>query len=197
MTELVRPFRGVSAEDRRAERRRRLIDACLDVVLSEGVAGTTVDRVCAEAGLTKRYLYEGFANLDALLLAAADRMFDEIQERIRTAAEDVPSRKARIRAAVSTLIAALSGDPRFARLYVECPGHPVLMKRREQAITTFTGFVAEVVLPDDTPVDSQRLLGTRVLVAGATDLVTSWLAGSIEADEADIVAALERLGSAL
>lgn len=197
MTELVRPFRGVSAEDRMAERRTRLKEACLAVVLAEGVSGTTVDRVCAEASLTKRYFYESFTNLDELLLAIAGDMFDGIRDQIRAVTENADTRSERTHLAVTTLIATLSNDPRLARLYVECPGHPVLMQRREQAIAAFTTFVATAVLPEDGPVDAQRLLGTRVLVAGTTDLVTSWLAGNIEADQSDIIAVLERMALSL
>lgn len=197
MTELVRPWRGVSAEDRQAERRERLLDACLDVVGTGGVANATVDRVCAEARLTKRYFYESFADLDALLLATADTLFDELRDQMQTTIAELPEGNARTHAVVTILIDALSGDRRRARLYVESPGHPVLRLRREQAIAAFTEFVATAVLPAAPPqiTPERRMLATRLLVAGTTDLVTSWLAGDIAADRDAIIEAIEQIGA--
>ena len=73
-----RSFRGVSPEDRRAERHQRLIDGVLDVVAAEGTINVTVDKVCAASRLTKRYFYEAFGDLDSLLLAAADQLFERL-----------------------------------------------------------------------------------------------------------------------
>jgi AcrR family transcriptional regulator len=200
VSNVVRPYRGVSADERRADRRRRLVEACLDVVRSEGVSGTTVDRVCTQAKLTKRYFYEGFVDLDALLLATADELFAGLRAQMEDDVARHPPGPARTHAVVTTLIDSLADDPRLARLYVECPGHPVLRRRREEAIASFTEFVAVQVLalPEPgQPVAAGRLLATRVLVAGTTDLVTSWLSGAIDADRQSVTTAIEQLGQAV
>jgi AcrR family transcriptional regulator len=152
----------------------------------------TVDRVCADAKLTKRYFYESFPDLDALLLAATDGLLAAMRERMDAAVSDISDLTERRHAIVTILIDVLAEDPRRARLYVESPGHPALRIRREQAIVAFTDFVA-AVLPDPTP-HPGRLLAIRLLVAGTTDLVTSWLAGDIDADRAAIIETIERLG---
>jgi len=199
MTELVRPWRGVSAEERTAERRRRLQESCLNVVGADGVAATTVDRVCADAKLTKRYFYESFTDLDALLLAAIEDLMVTLREEMEVAVAALPDASERTRAAVAILIDTLAEDPRRARLYVECPGHPALRLYREQAVASFTDFVATQVFPPaEDPTDAhRRLLATRLLVAGTTDLVTSWLAGDITADRDTIISTIERLGAAV
>src|SRR6202035_2219353 len=69
-----RPYRGVSATDRRQQRRQRLIDAGLQLFGTLGVAGVGIVDVCAEAGLTKRYFYENFASIDTL----ADAVFEYV-----------------------------------------------------------------------------------------------------------------------
>lgn len=197
MTTVVRPYKGVSAEERRADRRARLIQACLEVVATDGILGTSAERVCAQAQLTKRYFYESFPDRDALLLAAADEMFATLRERMEQELTPNHSRRERTHAMLTVLIDTLSGDPRLARLYVESPGNPVLQARREQAITSFTEFAATAVLTEDgaTP-DAGRLLATRVLTAGITDVITSWLAGTLDADRDVIIETLERLASA-
>ena len=77
---VTRRYRGVSAADRTQARRARLTEAFLDVVLEEGALNATVDKVCGAAGLTKRYFYENFNDLDQLMLAAADEMFGALYD---------------------------------------------------------------------------------------------------------------------
>lgn len=52
--------------------RRRLLDAALMVIRSKGYSATTVDDVCAAAGLTKGSFFHHFESKEALALAAAD-----------------------------------------------------------------------------------------------------------------------------
>src|ERR1700685_3533754 len=74
VTPAPRPYRGVSATDRRDQRRQRLIDAGLQLFGTRGVAAVGIVDVCAEAGLTKRYFYENFASIDKL----ADAVFEHV-----------------------------------------------------------------------------------------------------------------------
>jgi hypothetical protein len=50
--------------------------------------------------------------------------------------------------------------------------------------------------PTTSTSDEQRLLATRLIVAGTTDLATSWLAGDLPGDRDAIVETIERLGGA-
>jgi AcrR family transcriptional regulator len=61
-----RSFRGVSADQRRDERRARLVLAAIKLFGTHGFHRTTVRDVCLEAKLTERYFYESFTNLAAL-----------------------------------------------------------------------------------------------------------------------------------
>lgn len=196
MTTVVRPYKGVSAPERRAERRERLVEALLDVVGAAGVLGVTVDKVCAAAGLTKRYFYESFADLDALMLAAADTLFERLYARMSEAAAAHSDEVDRVRAVVTEVIGDLAADPRGARLYVESPGHPVLRARREQAVDTFTQFVDDHVL-ERLGEDGRTDLRIRLIVAGATDVITGFLAGTIETDQAEVVEAVVSTAIAL
>ena len=66
------PFRGISADDRRGQRRNRLVVAAFEIAGSQGAGALGVGRVCSEAGLTKRYFYESFASLAELQSAVVD-----------------------------------------------------------------------------------------------------------------------------
>ncbi len=196
MAATPRPYGGISAAERQSTRRARLLEACRDLVGREGVAGVTVEAVCGEASLGKRYFYESFATRDELLLAVADAFFVGLRSRMEEAIAGVDPAERPV-VVVRTLVGALREDQREARLYVESPAVPVLAARREQAVADYAAFVAEVVLPDPPPEQHaivRRRLASRLLVAGTTDLVTSWLAGDVEGDVDDVVDAIVAVG---
>lgn len=193
-----RSYGGVSAAERTATRRASLLESCRTLIGREGVAAVTVEAVCAESALGKRYFYESFAARDDLLLAVADAFYDDLLAQMRATIDGVDE-AARPRLVVDALVAALRSDERLARLYVESPGTPVLAARRHRAIEEYTRFVAAEVFPG-TPrgprARARRLLATRLLVAGTTELVADWLAGEAEGQVADVVAAIVALGGA-
>lgn len=156
---------------------------------ADGILGVKVDRVCAEAGLTKRYLYESFANLDEVLVACADKMFTDLYDRMTTATDSHDKGVQKARAAVGAVVSALAEDPRQARLYVECAAHPGMRERRDLAIDAFTQFmVTDVVRANP---DSPGLpLRARIVVAGATDAITSVLASRVDATVDEVVDAV-------
>jgi AcrR family transcriptional regulator len=198
-TQVVRPYRGVSADERRQVRQRALLDACLDVVGANGVHGVTVEAVCAQARLTKRYFYENYPDRDALLAAASDQMMTGIRKAVTAAIETSDGTVAKASAAVNELVDTLTGDPRLARLYVESAAHPVLRERRDIAIDTFTALMLGALFDARRPgmADEQRRLAMRLVIAGTTDLVTSWLAGSLSTDRETLVATIVAVGTSL
>lgn len=62
----------MAREQKQHESKRRLLDATLYLVRSKGYSATTVDDVCAEAGLTKGSFFHHFESKEDLALAAAD-----------------------------------------------------------------------------------------------------------------------------
>jgi AcrR family transcriptional regulator len=67
-----RKYSGRSAEQRRAERRRLLLDAAKELWREGGMSALSVRAVAARAKLTDRYFYEQFAGLSALIGAVID-----------------------------------------------------------------------------------------------------------------------------
>jgi AcrR family transcriptional regulator len=185
----------VSADERRTERRQRLVTACLDLVGEGGVAAATAQAVAERAGLTRRYFYESFADRDAVLVEALDGMFGTLRGDILAAlrtAGDAPLD--RVRATIELLIATMD-DARVARLYVEAPGHPALQARRQQAIHSYTRLLAEEVLRLGRD-DPRTELVALILVAGITEAVTSWLAGRIPLGREELIDQIVQLSVA-
>lgn len=65
-----------SRSQTKAESRRRLLEACLDIIETEGPAGLTTGRVAQRAGLAQPTLYVHFDGIDDLL----DALLTEILE---------------------------------------------------------------------------------------------------------------------
>jgi len=118
-TQPARPYRGVSQEERRAQRRSQLIAAAIEVYGEIGYRQATVKAVCEAAGLTERYFYESFANSEELLIASYNAVtyavFDQVRE---SAAGAGATRAERARAMLRAYFAALQRDPRSARVFL-------------------------------------------------------------------------------
>ena len=77
-----RPYGGVSAAERQAQRRERLVEAGFDVFGREGYRNTTMRLICAQARLTERYFYEHFANVDEVFLAVHKQLSAQVSAEI-------------------------------------------------------------------------------------------------------------------
>lgn len=112
-----RQYAGKSTEERRRERLDKFIEAGIRIIGEQGYQAATLRAVCAEAGLTERYFYESFANREALLIAAYERVRAElagqISARIGAAAGDA---KAMMQGALGALFSYLQAHPARARV---------------------------------------------------------------------------------
>ena len=115
----TRSYRGLSQDERRADRRARLIAAAIAVYGERGYHQATVKAVCEAAGLTERYFYESFANSEALLIdcfnAVSYSVLDEITAAARGAGR---ARIGRSRAMLHAYFAALQREPQSARVFL-------------------------------------------------------------------------------
>tara|TARA_R110002020_G_scaffold48670_3_gene138637 strand:+ start:1286 stop:1945 length:660 start_codon:yes stop_codon:yes gene_type:complete len=75
MPQAARPDRS-SPQPRRPDARSKLLDAALAVIRAKGYAATTVDELCAAAGVTKGAFFHHFPSKEALAVAAADHWSD-------------------------------------------------------------------------------------------------------------------------
>ncbi len=175
---------GVPAAERRAERRSRLLAAGLDLLGTEGVAGTTVRGVCQRARLNPRYFYESFASLDDLAVAVYDGLVDRLTAEVAAAqATAGPDRRARARAAVERIVGFVDEDRRRARvLYVEALGHPALSRHRIDTGRRLVELVAR-----DAGAGPLARLAAAIVVGGLNEALMAWLDGRIGMDRDRLV----------
>lgn len=187
----TRPYRGVSASDRAAERRARLLEAGLELLGTVGEQ-TTMTAVCATAKLTERYFYESFRNRDELLLAVVDQVAEEMRGVVLAALETTPGNAAdKGRAAIAAFVDLIDADPRKGRAaLVESAAVAVLRPRRHLLLRTFAQLVVTQarVLYGDAALPSPRdEINALLFIGGLAELLTAWLNGEIAVSAADIV----------
>src|SRR6201990_1978358 len=91
-----RRYGGRSAQERTEDRRERLVEAAISVLAAQGERAT-MTAICQEAGLTERYFYESFPNRDSALVAALERVSEEISgNAVRVLQETPGSTQARV-----------------------------------------------------------------------------------------------------
>ncbi|KQW47670.1 TetR family transcriptional regulator [Nocardioides sp. Root1257] len=188
-------YRGVSAEERAAERRTRLLEATL-AVWADPEVSTTMTNVCGRAGLSERYFYESFANLDAALTAVLDEVATEIETTTHQAAEDAGTEPAaRAVASVSAFVQLLVDDPRKGRVaIVEAAAMPALRPRRTELMRHFAHRTAEAAGELDLAPRSgaEDELAGLLFIGGVAELVTAWLDGAVDATPDELVAIAAR-----
>lgn len=195
MSDSTRPYRGISAENRRTERRATLMQALLDNVGESGVAGVTIEEICRRAGLAKRYFYESFKNRDEILVAGLDELLDQVAALRPAPPEDPAEAESAARRAIESTVQALTEDPRALRLYVEASANPALKLRRDLE----SKRIAESMVPRGRlrRGDPDPVIVNRMLAAGTTEVLSGWLAGDIKASRERIVTTLTAVALAV
>ena len=115
----ARLYGGMDADERRSERRLKLIDAAIEVYGEVGYRVATVKAICEAAELTERYFYESFANSEALLIAAYNHVVGHLHEEMAAAAAAAgDDAEARLRAALTLYFTRLTQHPKPARVFL-------------------------------------------------------------------------------
>ena len=194
----TRPYRGVSADDRREQRRALLLETALDCLHDDGLAGISVRSVCARARLTPRYFYESFADLDELLSAAVSAVTDEVAARAVAAARRAPATtEAQVRVAIDAGYGVVAADRRKATaMLVAGAGHGPLRKHRQALVTNFADLIIDSIsaLNSLGLAERRRARATALFVmGGSADVIDAVLAGRLRMSRTTLVDELTAL----
>ncbi|MEU2035362.1 TetR/AcrR family transcriptional regulator [Nocardia amamiensis] len=181
----MRRWRGRSPADRVAARREQLIEACTELMATIGAAETSMRGVCRQAGLTERYFYESFPNLDALLTIVLDTVVLGARDQLLAELPNAPTeRDAMFRHMVGVFTDYLVADRRRGRImFVESQATPVLMPRANELIVLFTAPIALIIGAGDyaDPVSDEHdfALNANAIFGALAYLYRPWLDGEI------------------
>lgn len=183
----ARPYQGESAENRIKARRRQLLDTAYALMKAGGWRQVTIDHLCREARLNKRYFYESFRDLDALAGALVDDLATQLIDiGMRTAgvaAATGLSTDALARQVLGAVVGFLIDEPQRARvLFTEVASSPRAVAHRQSAVQAFAqtlsvyghqhheaGGATDPIAP----------LAASLLIGGTIDAILGWLDGKI------------------
>jgi AcrR family transcriptional regulator len=193
----TRSYRGQSQEQRRAERRSRLIAAAIQVYGERGYHQATVKAVCDAAGLTERYFYESFANSEALLIDSFNAVtYSVLGDILRAADEAGRSKVARSRAMLHAYFSALQREPQSARVFlVEIRGVSRAVDAAfDAALRAIGREVARVLAPANATEDELLQAG---VVGGVIHIALRWIGDGYQPDIETAVDSALKLGTVL
>jgi AcrR family transcriptional regulator len=191
-----RRYGGKTGDERRAERREKLLDAAVDLFGTAGYAATTIEMLCRAAGLNPRYFYEQFPSREALLLGVYDRHVEAVRASVVAALERAPADpQARLEAGLRAFVEGTIADERLARInYFEMIGvSPEVEARRREVLRTYADLIAaqiEATAPDRRPQLSDPRLGAVAVVGAVDGLITDALSADPPTGSERIIATL-------
>ena len=179
----TRTYGGATAEERRDRRRAALLDATLDIIDTDGVAGLGVKAICAAAGLNNRYFYEQFADCEEAVTA----LFDDVVMRAMSTFATViagtePHAERRLRACVAAAIDFVTVDPRRGRFVIESQSTATLRAKRQQLVVSLAELMltGRPLLGADAPSEEDSRLIALSVISGGFELSVMWLRGDLD-----------------
>ncbi len=186
-----RRYGGRTATERRSQRREQLLAAGLELFGTAGYSATTIEALCARAGLNPRYFYEQFAGREQLLGAVYERHVAQVLTIVREAIDRAGhDRAARLEAGLQAFVEATLDDERGARVnYFEMIGvSRKLDELRRRVLGDYAQLIAAEA-PDEVGAVDPRM--AAVALVGATDgLIIDWLSGERTRPREEIVTTL-------
>jgi TetR/AcrR family transcriptional regulator, fatty acid metabolism regulator protein len=123
------------------ERRHTILRAAYRVMAREGVHRTPLDRVAAEAGVSKGLLLYHFHSKDELALAAMEWVLDATAARVRKALADTTSPADAISAVIDAVWITPEANRDFFRFYLDGVEHQTRSPGFEDLGTTAAAII--------------------------------------------------------
>jgi AcrR family transcriptional regulator len=187
-----RRYRGITAAERRAARRERLMDAGLEVFGTEGYAGSSIRGVSAAAGLNSRYFYESFGSREELLYEVYLKVISEIIGRATDAIAVATTVEEQARAGLRAGWTVLTEDRRKGRIVaLEVVGVSDRIERARRdmrhAMAEMTVRNALSFVGEDAELRLDPRLTARALMGGVVDVLVDWIHGEVDASVDEVV----------
>jgi AcrR family transcriptional regulator len=196
MSPSTRPYRGVDAAVRLAERRGRLLNAGLDVLGADrpDIAALTVRGVCRRAGLASRYFYESFADKDEFVSGVFDWVVADLAATTQAAVTAVRPEE-QTRAGMANIVRTIADDARVGRLLFSTQlADPVIVRKRVESSALFAMLYGQhAVNVLRAPANDRIKAGAHFAVGGVGQTISAWLAHDVRMQEDEFVELLASL----
>lgn len=197
-----RRYRGLSAADRRAQRRESILAAGLELFGTRGYQATSIRDVSAQAELNSRYFYESFTTKEELLERVYRRIVEEVSTAvIEATAKETSSLEAQAHAGLAASWRVLTEDRRKARVIaLEIVGVSDRLERlRRDNRHAFATLLVRNALSfaRDVELTLDPMLNARALMGAQMDLLVDWYNDDLDESVDQIVDHLARLFTAI
>lgn len=204
MTATGRNYQGETAENRMQNRRQHLLDIGFSLMATDEWRQMSLNQLCREAQLSKRYFYENFSDLAALEDAVVDQLTSSfILVGLQTAQAALAAGDntgTLTRNVMAAAIRWLVEDPRRSKvLFSGISGNPRAQAHRKfvirqlaQEVSTFGTAYHEARERGitDHPGEPIALTGSALLIGGSFEAVQGWLDGEVVATEEEFISSL-------
>jgi AcrR family transcriptional regulator len=190
----VRPYRGVDAGERLAQRRRRLLEAGLDLLGADSdPAELTVRAICGQAGLGVRYFYESFTDKDQFVGAVFDSVIADIAATTQAAVASAPPDE-QARAGMANVVRAISADTRVGRLLFSVElSNTVIVRKRAESTVLFAALLFQHAGTMGALDNDVVKAASHFAVGGVGQTISAWLSGDVSLNQDELVDLLASL----
>ena len=191
----VRPYRGVDAAQRVADRRRQLLNAGLELLGAAGKdpAELTVRAICAQAALGVRYFYESFTDKDHFVGAVFDSVIADIAATTQAAVAAAPPDE-QARAAMANIVRTVSADPRTGRLLFSVElSNTVIVRKRAESTALFAALLFAHAGAHGALDNDHVKAAAHFAVGGVGQTISAWLSKEVALDHDALIDALAAL----
>ena len=184
---------GRTVEQRRVERRARMIAAAIDIWSSDGWPAVSMRRVCATSSVNDRYFYEEFGDKDGLLAAAWTKVRDDVLGVLSQAYEvwgAHPSVEEMTRQVATILLDWMTLNPTQARMLLSRDeSNPALQALHRNAFHQAVELVLGVTRPRmKSGFDEAGLkMDAVAAIGGFIEVLRAWQSGYLDVDARRIV----------
>lgn len=198
----MRTYGGRTAQQRREERRRTLLDVGRELWCEQGWAAVTMRGVCARAELSDRYFYESFADREALLVAIAEDVRDETVGLLLGTGIDpqTDSQVLWLRRALEIIVDHVDQNPGSAQIFFGDHGGNELLESLHSntiaaVVELFLDFVRPRLLPGVTEPEVRIML--LVGIGGFVETIAARRAGNLVISRDELIEILVRMAHRL
>lgn len=198
-----RAYGGKSADERKQLRKDTLVESSVRLFGEHGFAAVSIDLICAEAGLTKRYFYEAFPSREALLTEAYESVTREYFEAIIVKmAPHLDNAPKLVRAGLEETFGFVRRNPGKARLMM-IEAMTVRGQLGEMYSARYDDFVdlllhvTRPLLGKKAPPDKVFRVMAKGTVGALIHLCQNWIASDFTQPIDELVDGMERIFSGL
>ncbi|MFE0633494.1 TetR/AcrR family transcriptional regulator [Streptomyces sp. NPDC058864] len=177
----MRKYGGMTAEERVAARRRRIMDAAIELFSAQGYGGTSMRAVLRRCRLPDRYFTESFASLDELLAGILEEIQRDEAEKCRAALAAGGTRRDRARGMLDVLAGGVVDDPRKGRIKLveSLAGGPLTAAERRRGLRRLASLVESLLHEAWTAPGADVTAMAMAVVGGVNQILLNWVDGGL------------------